>query len=145
MEYVEALGQQSDINPVSIESFLHGHITQLSSLGINKPGTVTLLPHCMEQTREKDSSIHWQAIFKNLGINCQSIDAGCCGMSGLFGHEQVNNQLSDDIFKLQWEGIAQSSGDNILLASGFSCRCQLKNHHYPVMHPIQYLDQILAD
>lgn len=142
-EYAEILGRENNFNIYSIESFLNRHLSQLDDTAKHQH-PVTLLPHCMEQTSARESSAHWQSVFESLGVTCQTIHAGCCGMSGLFGHEVENNQMSEQIFNLNWNKIASKAQNGILLASGFSCRCQLKNHHYEVKHPIQYVDQIIS-
>lgn len=141
-EYREILQSREFPEVRSIESFLIEQTDQFEYTA-KKPGQrVTLLPHCMEQTTAKESPTQWMEVFAKLGIDCQIINAGCCGMSGLFGHEISNNALSDDIFNLSWRAVAETT-NGPLLATGFSCRCQLKNNQFKTTHPLQYLDRIL--
>ncbi|MCK4707877.1 MAG: FAD-binding oxidoreductase [Gammaproteobacteria bacterium] len=145
MEYAEILQQNNKLKIHSIESFLLQALQQKKHIpDVKNQQQVTLLPHCMEQTTAKESSLDWQAVFEKLGIPLKIINAGCCGMSGLFGHELENNQLSDNIFDLYWKPTLQASQKTIL-ASGFSCRCQTKNHHHTSIHPVVHLSQILTD
>jgi len=51
----------------------------------------------MEQTADKQSFANWQKIFENLAIPLQIKISGCCGMSGLFGHESENKILAEKI------------------------------------------------
>ncbi len=142
-EYPEILQQKNTIKVHSIESFLLNILQQTEQHPLVKNNAaVTLLPHCMEQTTAKESSQQWQAIYKKLGVPLKVINAGCCGMSGMFGHEQENTQLSEDIFNLAWRP-ALNSMDGTLLASGFSCRCQIENHQTSSIHPLVHLSALL--
>lgn len=147
MEYPEILHTQKSLNIQSVESFLSQHPDRTAiSAHLKHSHKVTLLPHCMEQTCARESSAHWQQVFSRLGIKLDVISPGCCGMSGIFGHEVENQKLADDIFKLAWKPTVERllGEKSIILATGFSCRCQLKNHQVAVVHPLQYLEQVLA-
>lgn len=104
-----------------------------------------LLPHCMEQTASKISMQHWQKIFDYLGVKLQVRSSGCCGMAGLFGHEAVNETLSQQIFNTHWRETVEhaTSKQQVLLATGFSCRHQLGEQSFPVLHPLQWLMQLV--
>ncbi len=142
-EYVDSQSQQRNIKVHSIESFLIQLFKKTERiLTDKKQQPVTLLPHCQEQTSARESSQNWQSIFSQLGIELTVINAGCCGMSGLFGHEVENNKLSDTIFELVWKPTLQST-QGVLLASGFSCRCQTKNKNLSTIHPLVYLAELL--
>ncbi len=99
MEYAEISQLDNTIKVHSIESFLLTTLQQSTQLPVLKSSQqVTLLPHCMEQTTAKESSQQWQALYEKLGLPLTIINAGCCGMSGLFGHEQENSpQLYEGI------------------------------------------------
>jgi Fe-S oxidoreductase len=146
-EYVDVLGNEFDYRIWSIESWLATQFKQ------GKPATplhkdqslneeYLLLPHCMEQTADRQSALDWKSVFENLGLSLTTKAAGCCGMAGLFGHERENQKLSNDIFKLNWQGIANANSTK-LLASGFSCRCQLHRHGISVQHPLSILSKII--
>jgi Fe-S oxidoreductase len=96
----------------------------------------------MEQTADRQSAQDWKFIFEKLGLSMITKAAGCCGMAGLFGHERENQKLSDDIFKLNWQGIVSGNSKKIL-ASGFSCRCQLHRHGLSVEHPLSILSKMI--
>lgn len=144
MEYPDILRQKKQTNIHSIESFLLQVLQKRKHAPeVKNHHPVTLLPHCMEQTSAKESSQNWKTVFERLGIPLKVINAGCCGMSGLFGHEVENSKLSDDIFKLYWNPTLESA-QGVMLASGFSCRCQSKNHRQHTIHPIVHLANILS-
>jgi FAD/FMN-containing dehydrogenase/Fe-S oxidoreductase len=141
-EYPQALGRPLDINVQSIEARLMEWIdANPVDIQLNEQTKVILLPHCMEQTADPDSPELWKRVFSKLGIELEVIKAGCCGMSGLFGHEKENVELSDQIFALAWGPTLQNLAPEqpVILATGFSCRCQLHNHNWPVRHPVEYL------
>ena len=138
-EYPLILGQSVNIQVQSIEDFLVSNLAKLQRLPLSDQAAVTLLPHCMEQTQSQESSQQWQQVYKALDIDCRVINAGCCGMSGLFGHEIENNALSDAIFNLQWRSIAEHTQSSRLLANGYSCRSQLKNKDFQTVHPVEDL------
>ena len=143
-EYADVLGQAPDYQIWSIERWLgdqikQGRLNHFSSSAENHQDLL-LLPHCMEQTADKQSSKDWQTIFQHLGLSLSTRIAGCCGMAGLFGHERENQPLSAKIFGMNWMGLANSHAGQIL-ASGFSCRCQLKNHGQSVPHPLVFLNR----
>jgi len=150
-EYAEVLQQAPDYVVSSIENWLVTQIienrldpkTNQSTGALADPGKeYLLLPHCMEQTADKQSAQDWQTIFKHLGLSLKTREAGCCGMAGLFGHERENRKLSDDIFNLNWQRLASSHPGEVL-TSGFSCRCQLHNHKFSNRHPLTVLNEIV--
>jgi FAD/FMN-containing dehydrogenase/Fe-S oxidoreductase len=146
MEYPLITGQQNILNVTSIESFLVNNLSDTAPLPkLNVAEQITLLPHCLEQTTAKESSGLWQQIFSRLGLQLEVINTGCCGMSGIFGHEVEQQTLSDDIFNLNWHPNLQrmNNDHSIILATGFSCRCQTKQHDFSTLHPVQYLEQLL--
>lgn len=143
MEYADIYKQKNKYRIVSIESFICQVMQQSEHQPkIHSNQSITLLPHCMEQTIAKESSQNWQTLFQHFGLSLKVINAGCCGMSGLFGHEKENNQLSERIFNLVWKPTLETT-DGIILASGFSCRCQTQKHQIQTVHPAVYLaDQL---
>ncbi|MCZ6578586.1 MAG: FAD-binding and (Fe-S)-binding domain-containing protein [Gammaproteobacteria bacterium] len=146
-EYAEMLENPPDYRIWSIEHWLATQIKEgkleLAGSSYNAADEeYLLLPHCMEQTADRQSAQDWQTIFASLGLCLTIKNAGCCGMAGLFGHERENQGLSDDIFRLNWQGIT-SGNSKKLLASGFSCRCQLHRHGLAVDHPLTKLSKII--
>jgi Fe-S oxidoreductase len=146
-EYADVLQETPDYRVWSIEHWLaiqfgQGDIQIPKNSHALANADYLLLPHCMEQTADRQSAEDWQAIFEILGSDLTTKAAGCCGMAGLFGHERENQQLSDDIFALNWQRLASESSTKIL-ASGFSCRCQLNRQGIAVQHPLSILNKMI--
>jgi FAD/FMN-containing dehydrogenase/Fe-S oxidoreductase len=142
-EYPQILEQKFDITVHSIEAFLLKALHLLKQKPtLTEQRAVTLLPHCMEQTTARDAAENWSGIFTQLDIPFHSQPLGCCGMSGQFGHEVENQELSEKIYQLRWKPTLESA-KRVMLASGFSCRCQGENHNQALLHPVVYLKQLL--
>ena len=109
-----------------------------------KHSTYTLLPHCIEQshaTRERDQ---WKAIFEALGQKVEILSLGCCGMSGTYGHEARNSETSTKIYDLSWKKPVDATDTEFLLATGYSCRSQVKREGGKIVrHPLQAMLEIL--
>lgn len=129
--------------------------------------TVTLLPHCTEQTADPRVTQRWQRIFAQVGVVLKTPQVGCCGMAGTFGHESEQQALSQQIYTLSWQTLVEQ-GDTPIVATGFSCRCQVERFSLPArntnqgrldrqtplkkklskqkpMHPVQLLAQLLEN
>jgi Fe-S oxidoreductase len=106
--------------------------------------TFYLLAHCTEKTAKPSTHADWQKIFKHFGLNLEVISAGCCGMSGNFGHEANNLELSRKVYQLSWaEKIEQLDAD-FIVATGYSCRSQVKRFaDKKIQHPVQAILQHL--
>lgn len=100
-----------------------------------------LMPHCTEKTNASASIKNWQKVFEGFGHKLGVIDVGCCGMSGTYGHESRNRETSKKIYELSWQDPVARYGDHDqLLATGFSCRSQVKREDKKLIpHPIQAL------
>jgi len=151
-EYIEHLEERSNYQVWSIEEWLNNEFTnnpelqkKVAKLSVNDNSAhlnqPVLLPHCMEQTADKLSALNWQSLFSIFSISLKIKNTGCCGMSGLFGHEKENQSLSEKIYQQSWQQIVEE--ENNILTTGFSCRCQLRNHKQTTKHPIEVLSALL--
>lgn len=60
------------------------------------------------------------------GVSVRFIPSGCCGMAGSFGYEKEHYEVSMKIGELVlFPAVRQSAPDDIILASGTSCRHQI--------------------
>ena len=100
-----------------------------------------LLPHCTERTNAAGSLGDWQRVFRRLGLELTVLASGCCGMAGTFGHEARHRPTSERIYALSWqEKVAAHGKEGRLLATGYSCRSQVKIIDGVVLrHPVQAL------
>ena len=103
-----------------------------------------LFPHCTETTAMPNSGKEWQHIFAAFDQQLQVESVGCCGMAGTFGHETQHIHMSKAIYEASWEKKLQSKDPNFCLATGYSCRSQVKRFaHYQPKHPVQALLTLL--
>ncbi|BFG79778.1 FAD-binding and (Fe-S)-binding domain-containing protein [Paraburkholderia terrae] len=119
--------------------------------------TFRLLPHCTERTNAAAAASSWKGVFEAAGLSVAMPASGCCGMSGTYGHEARNRETSEVIFNQSWarhvrgsavkpdSGDARKvSNDSELLATGYSCRCQVKRlTGQRLRHPIEALLEAL--
>lgn len=85
-------------------------------------GKARVLLHCTEATGQPEAGAQWRQVFRAIGIEPETPSTGCCGMAGLFGHQERNQDVSRKLFELSWRDALQ--GDIPVAATGFSCRCQ---------------------
>ncbi|MEH6454029.1 MAG: FAD-binding and (Fe-S)-binding domain-containing protein [Psychromonas sp.] len=103
-----------------------------------------LFGHCTEVTAEPTSSNDWAKIFQHFGANLSSVAVGCCGMAGTYGHDAGKLADSKAIYSLSWEAEIKKRDRSACLATGYSCRSQVKRIEGETLkHPVQALLQIL--
>ena len=70
------------------------------------------------------------------------LDAGCCGMAGTFGFEREHYDFSKKIFEMDLGSlIGRYPDDQLILASGFSCRHQIADlSPKQVKHWVEVID-----
>ena len=95
-----------------------------------------LFLHCSESAGSGAAA--WKKVFAALGAPVEIAATGCCGMAGLFGHQERHQALSRRTFDLSWAG--QLQGEQEAMVSGFSCRCQTKRFS-PIRgeHPMRWM------
>jgi len=72
------------------------------------------------------------------------VDAGCCGLAGAFGYTREHYELSMRIAELSLLPRLRADEDAVVLASGTSCRHQIRDAlHREVMHPVEWIAQAL--
>ena len=63
-----------------------------------------------------------------LGANATMIESSCCGMAGSFGYQAETAEVSRQMAEISLApAVRAASKDSIVLADGFSCRCQIKD------------------
>lgn len=80
--------------------------------------------HCTEKSMRPKSGADWMTALARLGINAKLAETGCCGMSGLFGHEKRHQDWSRSLYDMSWRETVDAQ--DIIYATGFSCRSQVK-------------------
>jgi len=127
-----------------LQEWLAAHLDRLHQNVNPITQTYTLLPHCIEQSHATKERDLWKQIFEAMGQTLDIKSLGCCGMSGTYGHEARNVETSKKIYQLSWKQPVSETPEDQLLATGYSCRSQIKREDGKVVkHPIQALKQLL--
>ncbi|MCT6590396.1 FAD-binding oxidoreductase [Pantoea dispersa] len=143
-EYQQVLGEQRGTFSVQLvhewlHSVLAGREEQIAS-----GEAWYLFAHCTEVTALPSTPNQWQAIFARFGAKLENINVGCCGMAGTYGHESKNLANSLGIYELSWHPQLQKLPRQRCLATGFSCRSQVKRAEGNGMrHPLQALLELM--
>lgn len=143
-EYQQVLKEQrGNFTVLLVHEWLQQSLTKTYSQPVSGEPWY-LFAHCTEVTALPAASGQWQAIFARFGARLENINAGCCGMAGTYGHEQQNLKNSLGIYALSWHPQLQRLPRQRCLATGFSCRSQVKRAEGNGMrHPLQALLELL--
>jgi FAD/FMN-containing dehydrogenase/Fe-S oxidoreductase len=105
-----------------------------------------LLAHCTEKTNVPASSKQWVEVFRRARLELVVEATGCCGMSGTYGHEARNEQTSRTIYGLSWQQQVSRQNAGEPLATGYSCRSQVKRlARTQLRHPVEVLLALYGD
>lgn len=128
------LGNTPDLNKLrshilSFDQFMHQHLVdgQLPLSFQSKQQNVWVHGHCHQK-----SLIGMNPTLEVLrgipGFSVHEIPSGCCGMAGAFGYEKEHYEFSMKIGGLKLFPLVKTlSPDDLIIASGFSCRSQIKD------------------
>ncbi|MGI9888667.1 D-2-hydroxyglutarate dehydrogenase YdiJ [Vibrio chagasii] len=143
-EYVEILAdKRGDFDVLTVHEWLLPSLGDYEARSVNEEMWY-LFSHCTEKTKMPNAEKEWGAIFQHFGAALTSVAVGCCGMAGTFGHEVDKLQMSKDIYGLSWKPRIQDLPKDRCLATGYSCRSQVKRFEgEKLAHPLQALTQIL--
>ncbi|ORM74038.1 hypothetical protein HA48_06350 [Pantoea wallisii] len=143
-EYQQVLGEQrGEFNVQLVHEWLQSVLADRSE---QTPGGEAwyLFAHCTEVTALPSTPDQWRAIFARFGAKLENINVGCCGMAGTYGHESKNLENSLGIYALSWHPQLQKLPRQRCLATGFSCRSQVKRAEGNGMrHPLQALLELM--
>lgn len=148
-EYQTYAAEPVRFNVALPQEWLAEHQTQLTALA--KGGRsiqAELFVHCTEQTALPDTGKRWQQLFALLATDITVVATGCCGMAGMYGHEQEQQKNSEGLFAMSWQQPLSASKQP--LVTGFSCRCQAGRFSsaetkklQQVQHPVQLFSQLV--
>lgn len=147
-EYKQVLGEQrGDFNVLlAHEWFEKQTLSKIEDQQSKAPlEPFVLLNHCTETTAMPNASKVWQSLYQSFGLTLVAKSTGCCGMAGTYGHETQNYDKSLALYEMSWQDIVDSTPIDRLVATGFSCRSQVKrfNNGKKPLHPIQILNKHL--
>ncbi|MDA7746270.1 FAD-binding oxidoreductase [Psychromonas sp.] len=142
-EYKRALGnERGEFNVQLFQEWLKPRLNGEPKATSNT--AFYLLGHCTEKTAEPTSGNDWSIIFKHFGASLSEVAVGCCGMAGTYGHDAGKLTESKAIYSLSWEAEIAKRGFAQSLATGYSCRSQVKRIEGEVLkHPVQALLSLL--
>jgi Fe-S oxidoreductase len=61
-----------------------------------------------------------------MGLECEVLESGCCGMAGAFGFEKEHYGVSIKCGeRVLLPAVRQAARDALIIADGFSCREQI--------------------
>ena len=99
--------------------------------------TVAILGHCTERSLRPENLTRWATVLDAAGYRATIPDLGCCGMAGLFGHQEGNQRMSATIWNLGWNDTVRR---HTVTATGYSCRSQIERFgNQSVPHPVHLL------
>jgi FAD/FMN-containing dehydrogenase/Fe-S oxidoreductase len=141
----DATARQITENSLMLDEFLAREGIDIGAGAIK--GRAMLHGHCHQKAIAGiDSEV---AIISKLpDLQCDVLDAGCCGMAGAFGYDREHYEISRTLAsRALIPAIEKSSPDTIIIADGFSCRAQVR-HFFPtrrVMHLAEALNASATD
>jgi Fe-S oxidoreductase len=155
-EYPEHLGNQGKVKVQLLQEWLSTYLStsraqeDLTHRVLRKEMTeitYRLFGHCTEKTSFPASQSMWKEIFHRFGLHLELQATGCCGMAGTFGHETEHFEESKGLYHLSWKPklIEARSRKEVVLATGYSCRCQVKRFEGETLrHPAKLLQTALC-
>ncbi|MEI4957978.1 FAD-binding and (Fe-S)-binding domain-containing protein [Aeromonas caviae] len=103
-----------------------------------------LFAHCTEKTTKPSTHGDWSTLFRRFGARLQPVSVGCCGMAGTYGHDAKQVENSKGIYGLSWAEPLAHLPQARCLATGYSCRSQVKRMEgEKLKHPLQALLELL--
>ena len=124
-EYPHALGADPGYRVMDVAEFLMDHVADLPKVEYSGPA-LKLFGHCTERTANPDAMDRWQQLFEAMGVPLDVVEVGCCGMCGFYGHEAEHVAESTGIFAESWAKRLDGLLPDQVLATGYSCRSQVK-------------------
>ncbi|MCG9697024.1 FAD-binding and (Fe-S)-binding domain-containing protein [Shewanella sp. Isolate11] len=145
-EYKEVLGdERGEFHVQVVNEWLLKVIEQRDDLPSGDT-QFTWFSHCTESTAKPNTAKEWQTIFAKFGATLNTVNLGCCGMAGTYGHESENQQRSKALFEMSWEQAIKQLPAEQILVSGYSCRSQVKRFGgFKPKHPVQALLALLGN
>ncbi len=83
-----------------------------------------LFLHCTEKTAVPAVGNLWAEAFQQAGLAMQTVNSGCCGMAGAYGHQSEHYERSHALYNASWAPTVNEQHPDRILATGFSCRSQ---------------------
>lgn len=113
------------------QSFLLGEFMNQRAINYvfpKLPKKAVAQPHCHHKAIFGTSDE--EEVLKKMGVDCEMLDSGCCGLAGSFGfeaeHFDISRQIGEYKMAPKIRRIQASDPDILILANGFSCQHQIR-------------------
>ena len=104
------------------------YIAQNTPEGLKLPDTQVLVHGHCHQKAMGVAQHTVNAVNDVDGAEAEMIDSSCCGMAGVFGYQAETAEVSRQMAELSLAPtVRAASEDTMIIADGFSCRCQIKD------------------
>ncbi len=126
-ELVNLFPNDEDATRLAEQTFTLAEFIENKASGFHPPvlkRNALVHGHCHQKAVMKMEAEH--SLFRKVGLNCDWLDSGCCGMAGSFGFKAEHYQISQSVGDLVLlPAVARADDETILIADGFSCREQI--------------------
>jgi Fe-S oxidoreductase len=119
---------------------LVGDLAQAGRLRFRAGGRALLHSHCHEKALGFAEATE-RALRFVPSLELESLDAGCCGMAGVFGYEERHRELSEAMAeRVLLPAVRGAPPGAAVLATGTSCRTQIADlSGRQAHHPVEFL------
>ena len=105
-----------------LSEFLEYHAPDFCPPRLSRP--VLFHGHCHQKALMKMTAD--ESLLRKMGVDLQTVDAGCCGMAGPFGFERDTFEISQAIGeRVLLPAVRRADAGSLILADGFSCQEQI--------------------
>jgi FAD/FMN-containing dehydrogenase/Fe-S oxidoreductase len=126
-ELINLFPHDEDARRLSQQAFLLSEFLEEQAKDFALPnlaGRALVHVHCHHKALMGSSAE--AAVLTRMGIDCQVLDDGCCGMAGAFGFEEGHYAISMKIGEeVLLPAVRKADRDTWIIADGFSCREQI--------------------
>ncbi|MCA9513809.1 MAG: FAD-binding oxidoreductase [Myxococcales bacterium] len=141
-EYPHVLGRPLAVRVQLLQEYLATAMKKSVEVARDGSGEpVKLFLHCTEKTLLSRSDKLWRAAFEAAGVRAEVVSAGCCGMSGFYGHDRDHVAESRGIYEMSWQKrLPAPEKRGGMAVTGYSCRSQLHRFEgVAARHPAELL------
>jgi FAD/FMN-containing dehydrogenase/Fe-S oxidoreductase len=134
--------QRLSKNVMTISEFLVEH-SQFEFPKLNRKAIVH--GHCHDKAVMK---MKCEAeLYKNIGLEFEILDSGCCGMAGSFGFEAEHYEVSQKCGeRILLPRVRETPQEHFIIADGFSCREQIEQlGNRRALHTAEVLLKVLRE
>jgi FAD/FMN-containing dehydrogenase/Fe-S oxidoreductase len=138
-EYPKLLEHEAGFHVLLLQEFLAAQ--DLPKLAHKESASYRLFSHCTEQALVTRAPALWAKVYAQLGVPLELVKTGCCGMCGVYGHEERHLRESLGIFDLSWRRKLDPLTDPARsVVTGHSCRHQVERGiGFTPLHPAEAL------